>query len=64
MMTMMTNYDDTHIKVNALLTVSVTPWTVLLPWKIMIVIAMDEVCGAGGGGGEFNLGNCIKLILN
>ena len=31
--------DDTHIKVDALLAVSVTPRAVLLPWRTNIVIA-------------------------
>ena len=39
--------DDTHIKVNALLTVSVTPWTILLPWKIIIVLS--KRCAEKGG---------------
>ena len=40
-MVMMTKTkDDTHIKVNALLTMSVTPWTILLPWEIMIVMGV------------------------
>ena len=34
--------DDTHIKVDALLAVSVTPRAVLLPWRTNIVIAFTK----------------------
>ena len=34
--------DDTHIKVDALLAVSVTPRAVLLPWRTKIVIAFTK----------------------
>ena len=34
--------DDTHIKVDALLAVSVTPRAVLLPWRTIIVIAFTK----------------------
>ena len=54
MATMFNPEDKAYIKVNTLLTVSVTPWTILLPCKIMIFILMAG--GAGGGGG-------VHLIL-
>ena len=34
--------DDTHIKVDALLAVPVTPRAVLLPWRTQIVIAFTK----------------------
>ena len=52
--------EDTHIKVNTLLTVSVTPWTILLPWKIIIVLSKRSAERGGG----FNLENCFKLEFN
>ena len=38
--------DDTHIKVDALLAVSVTPGAVLLPWRTKIVIAFTKRKGS------------------
>ena len=49
--------DDTHIKVDALLAVSVTPRAVLLPWRTNIVIAFTK--RKGGRHGAFTIFNLV-----
>ena len=49
--------DDTHIKVDALLAVSVTPRAVLLPWRTNIVIAFTK--RKGGRTWSFTIFNLV-----